>query len=212
MRYNYLAIEGNIGAGKTSLAKMIAEKYKASLILEQFADNPFLLKFYKDPERYSFPLEISFLTTRYHQLNREPMNNGRPESFVVADYILAKSFIFAGVTLHQDYFTLYSQLYHIIDQGLQKPDLLLFLSLPIDQLIHNIRIRGREYEKNISREYLQKIQDSYMNWLHLQKNMRILIIEGEKMDFINNQEDFNNIEEIILTTGINPGINRVIIS
>jgi deoxyguanosine kinase len=212
MRYNYLAIEGNIGAGKTSLAKMIAEKYKASLILEQFADNPFLLKFYKDPERYSFPLELSFLTTRYYQLNREFMNNDRPASFKVADYILAKSLVFAGVTLQQDYFTLYSQLYHIIDHGLQKPDLLIFLSLPVNQLMNNIRIRGREYEKNISAEYLQKIQDSYMNWLHLQQNMKILMIEGEKIDFINNREDFNNIEEIIMRTEIDPGINKVVIS
>lgn len=212
MRYNYLAIEGNIGAGKTSLAKMIAEKYKASLILEQFADNPFLLKFYKEPEKYSFPLELSFLTTRYHQLMRELMNNDRPASFMIADYVLAKSLVFAGVTLQPDYFTLYSQLYHIIDHGLQKPDLLIYLSLPVNQLVNNIRIRGREYEKNISAEYLQKIQDSYMNWFHLQQDMKILMIEGEKIDFINNRKDFNNIEEIIFRTEINPGINKVIIS
>lgn len=212
MRYNYLAIEGNIGAGKTSLAKMIAEKYKASLILEQFADNPFLLKFYKEPEKYSFPLELSFLTTRYHQLMRELMNNDRPASFMIADYVLAKSLVFAGVTLQPDYFTLYSQLYHIIDHGLQKPDLLIYLSLPVNQLVNNIRIRGREYEKNISAEYLQKIQDSYMNWFHLQQDMKILMIEGEKIDFINNRKDFNNIEETIFRTEINPGINKVIIS
>lgn len=212
MKYNFLAIEGNIGAGKTSLAKMIAEKYKTTLILEQFADNPFLRKFYKNPEKYSFPLELSFLTARYHQLSKELMNPSRPGSYKVADYVLSKSLIFAAVTLKSDYFSLYSQIYHIINNGLQKPDLLVYLSLPVNQLLNNIRIRGREYEKNINREYLREIQDSYLNWFHLQQDMKILIIEGEKIDFINNREDFRKIEEVVFTMEFNRGINKIIIS
>lgn len=212
MKYNYLAVEGNIGAGKTSLARMIARKYKATLILEQFEDNPYLHKFYKDQDRYSFPLELSFITTRYHQLTSEFMNSDLSESFVVTDYIFSKSLIFAGITLQPEYFILYRQLYSIIDHNLPKPDLLIYLFLSVNQLMKNIKIRGREYEQNIGGEYLQRIHDGYINYFQSQPDMKVLIIEGGNIDFINNQADFDKIDEIIFQTEINPGINRVLIS
>ncbi len=212
MKYKYLVIEGNIGAGKTSLAGMIAKKYKADIILEQFEENPFLLQFYADPERYSFPLELSFLTLRFHQLTRELENLDLSKSFVVADYIFSKSLIFAGVTLRDDDFASYRQLYNILDHDLPKPDLLIYLYLSVSQLMNNIKNRGRAYEQNISEEYLGMIQDSYLNWFQEQQEMKVLIIEGETIDFINNQEEFNQIDDIIFQKQINPGMNRVLIS
>jgi len=212
MKYNYLAIEGNIGAGKTSLAKLIAEKYQARLILEQFEDNPFLPKFYQDPDRYSFPLELSFLASRYNQLNRLLKHPDLFETFVVTDYIFPKSLVFAGVTLQPDEFALYRQLFHMIDRNLPKPDLLVFLYLSVDQLLNNISLRGREYELNIDGAYLRKIYDGYMNYLKSQSDMRILLIEREKIDFINNPEDFKKIDKIIFQTEVAPGLNRLLIS
>jgi len=212
MKYNYLAIEGNIGAGKTSLATMIAEKYHRKLILEQFEENPFLIEFYKNPNKYALPLELSFLSMRYHQLSRELKAPGLSGSLKVTDYFFSKSLIFAKVTLQPADFNMYRHLYMMLDYDLPKPDLLIYLSLSVGQLMHHIKVRGREYEKNISGEYLQKVQDSYMSFIHLQQDMKILIVELDNINFIDNTEDFNKIEEVILQTRVNSGINRVLIS
>jgi len=142
----YLVIEGNIGAGKTTLTKMIAEEYNARVVLEQFADNPFLPKFYDDPQRYSFPLELSFLAERYRQLNNELRAVSLFQPLVVADYFFMKSLIFAQNTLAQDEFNLYRQIFEIIYSSIPKPDLYVYLHLPVPRLIQNIKKRGREYE------------------------------------------------------------------
>jgi deoxyguanosine kinase len=210
MDYNYIVIEGNIGSGKTSLASMIAEKHGAKLLLEQFEDNPFLPKFYKDPDRYSFPLELSFLAARYHHLNKELSNIDLFKPLVIADYIFTKSLIFASVTLRPDEYNLYRQIFNIIDRNLPKPDLLVYLFLPVDKLVENIKKRGRAYEKEIPPEYLENIHVSYMNWLNTQRDLKILMIDMSSQDFLNKQEDYNKIEDCIFRKKMKIGINRLL--
>jgi deoxyadenosine/deoxycytidine kinase len=185
MDYNYIVIEGNIGSGKTSLTGMIAEKYGARIILEQFDDNPFLPKFYKDPDRYSFPLELSFLASRYNQLNKELSNIDLFKPLVIADYVFSKSLIFAGVTLKPEEYTLYRQIFNIIDRNLPKPDLLVYLYLPVEKLLDNIKARGRDFEQSIPANYLEKLHLSYMNWLNYQRDIKILIVDMSGLDFVN---------------------------
>ena len=212
MDYNYIVIEGNIGSGKTSLAEMIAQKHNARLLLEQFNDNPFLPKFYKDPERYSFPLELSFLASRYNHLNKELSNIDLFKPLVVADYIFSKSLIFAGVTLKPDEYTLYRQIFTIINRNLPKPDLLVYLYLPVDKLLDNIKKRGRDFEQDIPAEYLEKLHLSYMNWLNYQRDIKILIIDRSGLDFVNKIEDYDKIEECIFLKRMKIGINRLLLS
>jgi len=212
MDYNFIVIEGNIGSGKTSLAGMIAEKHGTRLLLEQFDDNPFLPKFYQDPDRYSFPLELSFLASRYNQLNKELSNIDLFKPLVVADYIFSKSLIFAGVTLKPEEYTLYRQIFNIINRNLPKPDLLVYLYLPVDKLIDNIRSRGRDFEMGILPEYLEKIHLSYMNWLNYQRDIKILIVDRSGLDFVNKKEDFNKIEDCIFGKKMKIGINRLLLS
>ncbi len=151
VKYNYVVIEGNIGAGKTTLATRIAEQFNARLILEQFADNPFLPKFYQDPEKYSFPLELSFLASRYKQLNDELGSQDIFKAFTVADYYFMKSLVFAASTLKGDEYNLYRQIFYIIYSSLPKPDIYVYLHISAERLLKNISNRGREYEKSITR-------------------------------------------------------------
>ena len=151
--------------GKSSLVKMLAADYKARTIYERFEDNPFLPKFYENRERYSFPLELSFLAERYSQHKEALTNRDMFAPLAIADYYLSKSLIFAGVTLQRDEYNLYRQLFDIIHQHLPVPDLYVYLHSPVDRLLENIQSRGREYEKTISAEYLKKIQDGYFEYL-----------------------------------------------
>jgi deoxyguanosine kinase len=195
--YNFISIEGNIGAGKTSLATKIAHDFNAKLILEQFEENAFLAKFYKEPDKYAFPLELSFLAERYDQLKHQLTSRDLFKSFTVSDYFINKSFIFARKNLPEDTFGLYKKLFEIISESLPKPDLLVYLYLDIDNLIKNIRLRGRDYEKDIKAGYLEKIQDSYLDFIRQKSNMRILIIDTNKIDFVNRSEDYQNLIRII---------------
>ena len=190
MKYNYIAIEGNIGAGKTSLTKMISEQFNAKLILEQFADNPFLPKFYENPSKYAFALELSFVAERYKQLTEQLYNQDLFKSFTISDYFINKSLIFAQKTLEKEEFSLFVKLFTIIYTNIPKPDLFVFLHVEIERLLFNISKRGRDYEQNISREYLEKIHQGYMDFIKQQPQMRILIIDINKLDFVNNKEDF----------------------
>lgn len=197
MHYNYIAIEGNIGAGKTTLAAHIAADLNARLILEQFEDNSFLPKFYTDPDRFAFPLELSFLADRFQQLKT---HLGTPDLFqqlTISDYFIHKSLIFARKTLANDEFSLYSKLFSIIDAVLPKPELLVYLYLEIDKLTQNIRKRGRDYEQNIDKSYLERIQSGYFDYIKQQQDMRILIIDTNNMDFVGKKEDYKLLLEII---------------
>ncbi|MCK9302844.1 MAG: deoxynucleoside kinase [Bacteroidales bacterium] len=195
--YNYITIEGCIGAGKTSLATKIADDFNAKLILEQFADNPFLPKFYKDAEKYAFPLELSFLASRYKQLNDNLINYDLFHVNIVADYFLTKSFIFATKTLPDDMFKLYSTMFNIIRSKMPEPDLLVYLYLNIDNLVKNIKKRGRSYEQDISSEYLNSIQNGYFEYFKQQSNKRILIVDTNNIDFVNNHDDYLKIVDAI---------------
>lgn len=208
MKYNYISIEGNIGAGKTSLATRIAKQFNAKLILEQFEDNSFLPKFYKDPDRYAFPLELSFLAERFHQLKKQLTAQDLFKSFTISDYFINKSLIFAQKTLQSDEFSLYKNLFQIINLALPKPDLLVFLYLDVEKLKKNILKRGRSYEKDIDSSYLEKIQEGYLNYIKQQSGMRILIIDTNNLDFVNREEDYTSIINVI-NDKFDIGVHRI---
>lgn len=209
-KYNFIAVEGTIGAGKTSLSHMIAEDFNAKLILEGFADNPFLPKFYKEPDKYAFPLELSFLAERFQQLSDQLSKQDLFKNFTVSDYFLNKSLIFAQKTLADDVFGLYSKLFHIINTSIPKPDLLVYLYVNIDRLQNNIKARGREYEQNIANDYLEKIQSGYLEFIRQQQKMRILILDINNVDFVKNKDDYNRIINLI-DQDYDIGIHRVIV-
>ncbi len=197
-KYNYIAIEGNIGAGKTSLAAQLANDFNAKLILERFKDNPFLPKFYENQSRYAFPLEMSFLADRYQQLLEDITQFDLFKDCVIADYDAYKSLIFAKVTLQDEEFNLYKKLFHLMHKELPKPDIYVYLYQNTDRLLENIKSRGRKYEKGIEASYLQKINDGYLEFIKTQHNDNIKIIDISELDFIKNRSDYLSIlKEII---------------
>ena len=197
MIYNYIAVEGNIGAGKTSLATRIAERFNGRLILEEFEENPFLAKFYKDQDKYAFPLELSFLADRYQQLKRELASQELFYDFTISDYFLNKSLIFARKTLKDDEYQLFRTLFNIMNANLPRPDLLVHLYVRTKRLQHNIRHRGREYEQQIADDYLEGIQESYFNYLKQQPNLRVLVLDVNAIDFVAYRKHFDMILEAI---------------
>ncbi|MBN2634199.1 MAG: deoxynucleoside kinase [Bacteroidales bacterium] len=210
-KYNYVVIEGNIGAGKTSLATRISEEFNARLILEKFEDNPFLPKFYDDPEKYSFPLELSFLASRYRQLREELVSQDLFRSFTVADYYFMKSLVFAASTLKGDEYNLYRQIFYIIYGNLPRPDIFVYLHLSADRLLGNIRKRGRSYESTITTDYLQKIQDSYFSFFRQNQGIRYLVIDTENIDFVAEENDYRKLIDTIFNREYETGLNRVIL-
>lgn len=206
--YNFIAIEGNIGAGKTTLAKKLAADFNARLILEQFADNPFLPKFYKDPEKHAFPLDLSFLAERYQQLKNELNRQDLFQPGIVSDYYFLKSLIFAKANLGIDEFGLYSKLFHIINGSLPKPDLFVYLYHDVERLQENIKKRGRSYEQKIPDDYLIKIQTTYFDFIKQLKDLRVLVVDVNKIDFANKIEDYNQMIKII-NQPYNQGITRI---
>jgi deoxyguanosine kinase len=196
-KVNYIAIEGNIGAGKTTLATRISEDFNAKLVLERFADNPFLPKFYKDQNRYAFPLEMSFLADRYQQLADDLSQFDLFADFVLADYHIFKSLIFAKVTLQEDEFRLYKTLFDIIYKEMPKPDLYVYLYQNTERLLKNIKKRGRSYEQEIPAEYLDKINQGYLDYIKTQTDLNVLVIDVSEFDFVKRQEDYVTILQAI---------------
>ena len=211
MDLRYLVIEGNIGTGKTSLCHLIAQKRKAKLFLEQYAENPFLPKFYENPERYSFPLELSFLADRYNQLKSSISSFDLFNELIVSDYFFMKSLIFSAHTLQEDEYKLYRQIFDIIYSTLPKPDLYIYLHKNTDLLLKNIEKRGREYEENITAEYLKGIETGYFNFFKQQNQIKIVIIDTNNIDFVNNSKDFEKIEKTIFDNEFPTGITRLIL-
>lgn len=206
--YNFIAIEGNIGAGKTTLAKKLSIDFNSRLILEQFAENPFLPKFYDNPEKHAFPLELSFLAERYQQLKNELGKQDIFKPTIVSDYYFLKSLIFAKANLIEDEYGLYSKLFHIINDSLPKPDLFVYLYHDVERLQQNIKKRGRNYEQSIPDEYLIKIQNTYFDFIKQLNDLRILVIDVNNMDFANDNEHYNHMMEII-NRPYNAGITRI---
>ena len=198
-KFNYIAIEGNIGAGKTSLATQIAHDFNAKLILERFADNPFLPKFYEDPQRYSFTLEMSFLADRYQQISDDLSQLDLFKDFIVSDYDVFKSLIFSKVTLPEDEFKLYRKLFYLMYKDIAKPDLYIYLYQNTERLQENIKKRGRDYEQNIESEYLDKINTGYLEFLRNQNEIKTKIIDISNKDFVKNRTDYLNIIDEMTT-------------
>lgn len=208
MNHNFIAIEGNIGAGKTSLAKMIANDFNAKLILEQFEDNAFLPKFYKEPEKYAFPLEMAFLASRFQQLKDQLGDRELFKTFTISDYYIIKSLIFAGKTLASDELSLYNRFFQIIHSQLPKPDLFVFLYVNTPKLQENIKVRGRDYEQEIQDEYLDRIQNGYFEFMKHERDMKILLMDTNNLDFVHNKSDYQLIVDAMGKDYL-PGINRV---
>ena len=197
LNYKFIAIEGNIGAGKTTLAHKIAEDFNAKKILERFADNPFLPKFYKDQARYAFPLEMSFLADRYQQISDDLAQLDLFKDFIIADYHIFKSLIFAQVTVTEDEFRLYRKLFEIIYKEIPKPDLYIYLYQNTERLLQNIKKRGRSYEQEIPSEYLEKINKGYFDFIKTHPDLNILVLDVSDRDFVKNQSDYIYILEEI---------------
>ena len=194
----YIVIEGNIGAGKSTLVNKLASGMDARVVLEEFADNPFLPKFYAEPKKYGFQLELSFLAERYRQLNAS-LNH--PELFApttIADYYFVKSLIFARVTLADDEYALYRQLFDIIWQHIPLPSLYVYLHSSVERLMSNIAMRGRDYEQSITAEYLTDIQQSYREYFKTADKFPIVVIDTTKLDFVRNQKDYDFLKNAIL--------------
>ena len=198
-QYKYIAIEGNIGAGKTSLAKKIAIDFNSKLILERFADNPFLPKFYKDPERYAFTLEMSFLSERYQQISEDLSQLNMFNELIVSDYDIHKSLIFSKVNLNEDEFSLYRKLFYDMYKQTLKPDLFIFLNQEIPRLQKNINSRGRDYENEITDEYLLKINSGYFEFFKSRPDINFKIIDISDLDFVENRLDYLSIIDSIST-------------
>jgi 2-amino-4-hydroxy-6-hydroxymethyldihydropteridine diphosphokinase len=190
---HFLAIEGNIGAGKTTLAQKIAEDFKAKLILERFADNPFLPKFYEDQSRYAFPLEMSFLADRFQQFTDDTSQFDLFKNFMVSDYDVFKSLIFAEITLQNEEFSLYRQLFNFMYKEVKKPDLYVYLYQDTERLLENIKLRGRDYEKNIRPDYLDQINKGYLHYVKTYPHKKSLIIDVSELDFVKNPADYEQI-------------------
>jgi len=211
MSLNYLVIEGNIGAGKTTLAQMISEKYQTKLVLEQFADNPFLPKFYENQQQYSFPLEMAFLAERYNQLNRELSHFDLFSPFTISDYYFMKSLIFAQNTLQPDEYNLYRQFFTIIYDKMPKPDLYVYLHKDADLLLKNIAERGRTYETYITKEYLEKITQGYFGYFRQQTDFPILIVDTNGIDFVKKPADFEKMLITIFNKQHSKGVTRILL-
>lgn len=182
--HNYLVIEGNIGAGKTTLCRILAERYQRRLVLEAFADNPFLPYFYENPDRYAFPVELFFMTERHKQLQQDISQTQLFSEGIVADYFFGKTLLFAGTNLGDEEFRLFQRLYRILNGNVPKPDLLVYLHRPVDALLANIRKRGRGYEQEITPEYLAKIQAAYLDYFRSAVGFPVLVLELGASDFL----------------------------
>jgi len=195
-QYKYIVVEGNIGSGKTTLAKMISQEHKRELILEEFADNTFLPQFYNQPERYAFPLELSFLAERYHQLKKKLTE--LPHQSFVSDYLFDKSLLFAKVNLREEEFGLYQTFFDLLVKDIPKPDLVIYLDKDIAKLQANIEKRGRPFEKDISDRYLENIQLGYEKVL-TESGLNVLRINSGELDFVKNESHFKKVINRILT-------------
>jgi len=196
MNYHFIAIEGNIGAGKTTLAHLLAKHLNARLVLEEFADNPFLPKFYENPQQYAFPLELFFMAERYKQLKDLIHTKDLFHSVTVSDYLFTKCLLFAKVNLTEEEFRLYQKLYDIIRQPLIQPDLLIYLHVPVQKLQKNIRKRNRAYELNIPDDYLFRLQETYTHYIR-QHNLKTLFVDASNADFLGNEKHFRILLEAL---------------
>jgi deoxyguanosine kinase len=196
MNYHFITIEGNIGAGKTTLAHLLSKHYNARLVLEAFAENPFLPKFYENPSQFAFPLELFFMAERYKQLKELIHTKDLFHSVTISDYLFTKCLLFAKVNLPETEFRLYQSLFDIIHHQLVQPDILIYLHAPVQKLQQNIRKRNRPYEQHIADEYLFNIQETYTHYIR-QHNVKTLFIDAGNADFLGNEKHFRAVVEAL---------------
>jgi deoxyadenosine/deoxycytidine kinase len=197
MNYQFITIEGCIGAGKTTLTRQIAADHNGRMILERFEDNPFLPQFYADPDRHAFPVELYFMAERFQQLKSLLSEPDMFASFTISDFLFQKSYIFAMNNLKEQEAKLYRTLFDIIHPNLPRPDLILYLYAPVDKLLENIRKRGRDFEQNISADYLNNIQQAYLDYFKYQTNARIILLDTANMNFKENSADYQKVTDIL---------------
>jgi len=207
--YNYVVVEGTIGAGKTTLSTMLAHDYNAELVLERFADNPFLEKFYKDPVHYAFPVEMTFLMDRYQQLRNLLSARDLFTDFVLGDYFIDKCLLFSKNNLSQDEFALFKKVFDTVSGFLPKPDLILYLYTNPDRLLKQIAKRNRDFEKDITKEYLSDIQEKYLTYFRENQQIPILLLDTENVDFVENPSDYQKIKELVANR-YEAGVHRIL--
>jgi deoxyadenosine/deoxycytidine kinase len=196
MKYTFITIEGNIGAGKTTLSHLLARHYNARLVLEQFADNPFLPKFYESPGQYAFPLELFFMAERFKQLKELIQQKDLFQNITISDYLFTKCLLFAKINLPEDEFRLYQRLFDIIHQQLVQPEILIYLHAPVNKLQQNIRKRNRPYEQNIADDYLFSIQETYTHYIK-QHNIKTIFVDASNADFLTNEKHLQVITDAL---------------
>jgi deoxyadenosine/deoxycytidine kinase len=206
--YRYLVVEGNIGAGKTSLANILSTVHNTELVLESFAENTFLPQFYAQPERFAFPLEMSFLAERYQQIHQAQAHMEQTGGKLIGDYIFEKSRLFADVTLSGAELELFSRFFHMIEGGLRKPDLIIYLHKSTTSLLKNIAKRGREYEQQIKPDYLDRLSARYLDYLQNLTNQRILLIDSDELDFVERPEHLRLVLDLVMRP-LETGLTRV---
>jgi deoxyguanosine kinase len=196
LKYNFVTIEGNIGAGKTTLAHLLSKHFNARLILEEFADNPFLPKFYENPGQYAFPLELFFMAERYKQLKDLLQTKDMFQNITVSDYMFTKCLLFAKVNLPDEEFRLYQKLFEIINPQIVQPDILIYLHTPVNKLQENIKKRNRGYEQAIPNDYLFNLQETYTQYIK-QHNIKTLFVDASNADFLGNDEHLKIITDAL---------------
>lgn len=197
--YDFIAIEGVIGAGKTSLSRLLSQRHNARLVLEEFEDNPFLPKFYEDRARYAFQTQLAFLASRFHQ-QKSMTSRDLFSDFLISDYLFDKDRIFARLNLSDDELALYDRIYGIMSTIAAKPDLVIFIQCSVDRLLQNIAKRGRSYEKDIAPEYLEELNEAYNHFFHHYDRSPLLVINASEIDFVNNEDHLRYIEEQVFRT------------
>ncbi len=209
--YSFIAIEGNIGAGKTTFCELLAAEIDCRLILESFTDNPFLPLFYEAPDRYSLPVELFFMSERHRQLQAALTHSDDTRPLSIADYFFIKTLLFAKNNLNLEEFRLFQRLFEVLNSTYPKPELLVYLHRSVDDLMRNIRKRGRTYETDISAEYLTDIQNGYLDYFKSETNIPILIVDVENVDFIADKKHFNQLK-MLLFNAYSVGIHHIKLS
>jgi deoxyguanosine kinase len=196
MKYHFIAVEGNIGAGKTTLSQLLSQHYNAKLMLEEFAENPFLTKFYENPKQYAFPLELFFLAERFKQQQDLIKTADLFQSVTISDYLFTKCLLFAKVNLPEEEYRLYQKMFDVFQQQLATPDVLIYLHAPVSKLQSNIKKRNRKFEQSIPDEYLYKLQETYTSYIK-QHNIKTIFVDASNADFLYNEAHFKLITDAL---------------
>jgi deoxyguanosine kinase len=196
MNHHFIAVEGNIGAGKTTLTQLLSQYYNAKLMLEEFSENPFLTKFYENPKQYAFPLELFFLAERFKQQQELIKNTDLFQSVTISDYLFTKCLLFAKVNLPEEEYRLYQKMFDVFQQQLVTPDVLIYLHAPVSKLQSNIKKRNRKFEQSIPDEYLYKLQETYTSYIK-QHNIKTIFVDASNADFLYNEAHFKLITDAL---------------